>query len=163
MPVDRAARVPRLPAREIGILPIWVCPIRARRRARRFPLYPLRPGTLYINFGFWDVVPRRLVPRPAATTTARSSARSRELGGIKSLYSDSYYREDEFWAIYDGEAYAALKRKYDPQRRLGDLYAEVRAAPLTASDLRTGAARREAALGGLALRQAGGIRSTCPG
>ena len=27
-----------------------------------------------------------------------------ELGGHKSLYSDAYYGEDEFWAAYGGEA-----------------------------------------------------------
>src|SRR5688500_6490371 len=37
-----------------------------------------------------------------------------ELGGIKSLYSDSYFPEDEFNALYGGDAYKALKAKYDP-------------------------------------------------
>jgi FAD/FMN-containing dehydrogenase len=45
-----------------------------------------------------------------------------ELGGIKSLYSDSYFEREEFRARYGGAAYAALKAKYDPQGRLGDLY-----------------------------------------
>jgi FAD/FMN-containing dehydrogenase len=45
-----------------------------------------------------------------------------ELGGLKSLYSDSYFPEDEFWRAYDGEAYARLKQRYDPQGRFGDLY-----------------------------------------
>ena len=45
-----------------------------------------------------------------------------ELGGIKSLYSESYYPRDEFAAIYNQTAYEALKRRYDPQRRFKDLY-----------------------------------------
>jgi FAD/FMN-containing dehydrogenase len=44
------------------------------------------------------------------------------LGGVKSLYSDSYFGEDEFWSIYDRRAYEALKARYDPGRTLGDLY-----------------------------------------
>jgi len=48
----------------------------------------------------------------------------RELGGIKSLYSDSYFTEDEFWAIYNRPAYLALKQRYDPSGALGDLYAK---------------------------------------
>ena len=34
------------------------------------------------------------------------------LSGIKSLYSDSYYSEEEFWASYDRDAYRALKRTW---------------------------------------------------
>ena len=45
-----------------------------------------------------------------------------ELGGIKSLYSDSYFPEEEFWRAYGGHAYARLKQRYDPQGRFGDLY-----------------------------------------
>jgi hypothetical protein len=45
-----------------------------------------------------------------------------ELGGIKSLYSDSYYERDAFWRIYDETAYRALTRKYDPAGRFPDLY-----------------------------------------
>jgi FAD/FMN-containing dehydrogenase len=48
----------------------------------------------------------------------------RRLGGIKSLYSDSYYAPDEFWRIYDGGAYRALKERYDPNGRFADLYAK---------------------------------------
>ena len=46
----------------------------------------------------------------------------RELGGVKSLYSDAYYDEETFWRLYDGEAYRSLKRKYDPERRQKNLY-----------------------------------------
>ncbi len=45
-----------------------------------------------------------------------------ELGGIKTLYSDSYFEADEFWRIYNKEAYDRLKSKYDPKGRLADLY-----------------------------------------
>jgi FAD/FMN-containing dehydrogenase len=44
--------------------------------------------------------------------------------GHKSLYSDAYYDEAEFWAHYGGEAYAPLKQRYDPGSRLLDLYAK---------------------------------------
>ena len=47
------------------------------------------------------------------------------MGGLKSLYSESYYDEAAFWSIYDGAGYAGLKRKYDPAGALGDLYRKV--------------------------------------
>jgi FAD/FMN-containing dehydrogenase len=47
-----------------------------------------------------------------------------ELGGIKSLYSASYFPEKEFWDIYNGAVYRELKAKYDPNGRFEDLYAK---------------------------------------
>ncbi|MNR60112.1 hypothetical protein D3C85_1815240 [compost metagenome] len=44
------------------------------------------------------------------------------LGGIKSLYSDSFFTRDEFDQAYGMQAYAGLKRRYDPQGRAPDLF-----------------------------------------
>ena len=74
-----------------------------------------------MNFGFWDVI-RDPVERPRGFYNRKIERMTRELGGIKSLYSDSYYEPEEFWRIYNREAYEALKRKYDPERRQPDLY-----------------------------------------
>ena len=45
-----------------------------------------------------------------------------QLGGIKSLYSESYFPRLEFDERYGGEAYAALKAKYDPTGAFPTLY-----------------------------------------
>jgi FAD/FMN-containing dehydrogenase len=45
-----------------------------------------------------------------------------EAGGIKSLYSESYYPREEFDVRYGGPAYAALKAKYDPKGTFPTLY-----------------------------------------
>jgi hypothetical protein len=45
-----------------------------------------------------------------------------ELGGIKSLYSDSFFSEADFHARYGGGAYDALKAKYDPGGAFPRLY-----------------------------------------
>jgi FAD/FMN-containing dehydrogenase len=123
VPLEHAASFLGFLLREIGILPIWLCPFRAPATPRRFTLYPLRPGALYVNFGFWDVV-RERTARPPGYRNRMIEARVRELGGLKSLYSDSYYTEDEFWQVFDGPAYAALKARYDPTGALPDLYAK---------------------------------------
>ena len=123
IPLDRAAEFLAFLQREIGILPIWLCPIRVPATAATFPLYPLRTGTIYINFGFWDVVSDP-EPRAPGYRNRLIERKVAELSGLKSLYSDSYYSEDEFWSIYDGATYAALKAKYDPGGALPDLYAK---------------------------------------
>ena len=113
IPIERAVEFLAFLHREVGILPVWLCPIRAADASRRFPLYPLKPGTVYVNFGFWDVV-RTTEARPPGFLNRRIERKVAELSGIKSLYSDAFYAENEFWSIYDGSAYRALKARYDP-------------------------------------------------
>ena len=121
IPLDRAAEFLDFMHREIGILPIWLCPIRAPAAAAPFALYPLRAGTIYINFGFWDVV-RDREPHPRGYRNRLIERKVRELNGLKSLYSDSYYTSDEFWSVFDRAAYSALKARYDAAGTLPDLY-----------------------------------------
>jgi FAD/FMN-containing dehydrogenase len=120
IPVARAAEFLDFFHREIGILPIWICPIGPGAGTGRFPLYPVR-RELYVNFGFWDVV-RRREPHASGHFNRLVEREVDRLGGIKSLYSDSYYPPDEFAARYGGDAYAMLKAKYDPQARFPSLY-----------------------------------------
>jgi len=122
IPIDRAGEFLDFLATGIGIWPVWLCPIRARAAdAPTFPLYPMQQGVTYVNFGFWDVVldPR---PRPPGFRNRLIEQKVTALGGVKSLYSESYYSEGEFWALHDRAAYGALKRTYDPANALGDLY-----------------------------------------
>ncbi|HEY3177356.1 MAG TPA: FAD-binding oxidoreductase [Casimicrobiaceae bacterium] len=121
IPVGNAPAFLRFFEREIRITPIWVCPIRAGAQADRFTLYPLRPGQLYMNFGFWDVA-RRPEQHDVGYLNRQIEAKVAELGGIKSLYSDSYYSPEAFWKLYGGERYRALKAKYDPAGAFPDLY-----------------------------------------
>jgi FAD/FMN-containing dehydrogenase len=121
IPIERAHEFLDFFHREIGILPIWVCPIHARRPSGHFSLYPVDPARKLVNFGFWDVV-RRREPFPRGHHNRLIERKVQELGGIKSLYSDSYFPEEEFWRIYGGEAYRRLKARYDPKGVLGDLY-----------------------------------------
>jgi FAD/FMN-containing dehydrogenase len=121
VPVESAAKFLEFFHREIPISPVWVCPIRQRSSGVRWPLYELDPDTLYVNFGFWSSVP--LEPGEGDGTHNRMiETIVTDLEGRKSLYSDSYYDEDTFWRLYNGAGYHTLKRRYDPNRRLLDLY-----------------------------------------
>src|SRR6185503_3511687 len=52
IPIARADEFLEFYAREIGLWPLWICPIGVQRS--EFVLYPVKPGW-YVNFGFWDV------------------------------------------------------------------------------------------------------------
>jgi FAD/FMN-containing dehydrogenase len=120
IPVERLAEFLDFFTDEIGISPVWLCPLRLREH-EGWPLYPMKPDRLYVNVGFWATVPLR--PGEAeGTYNRRIESKVTELGGHKSLYSDSYFDEDEFWQAYDGETYRKLKQAYDPNGRVPDLY-----------------------------------------
>jgi FAD/FMN-containing dehydrogenase len=120
IPLPRANEFLAFLQREIGILPIWVCPLRGQG-SHAFPLYPLASETLYVNFGFWDGVTSR-VPHEPGHFNRLVEREVIRLGGIKSLYSESFFTRQEFADAYGAHEYEALKRRYDPARRLLGLY-----------------------------------------
>jgi len=101
---------------EIGITPIWMCPF----KTRVWDLSPLREG-LYVNFGFWDVIPSS---HEKGYFNRKIEKKTAELGGAKGLYSSAWYDEPEFWSIYNQQRYAGLKQSYDPQGVFPDLYSK---------------------------------------
>ncbi|HEY2266987.1 MAG TPA: FAD-binding oxidoreductase [Streptosporangiaceae bacterium] len=123
IPVERGADFLRFFQEDVGMSPVWMCPLRLRGE-RSWPLYPLQPGEVYVNFGFWGTV-----PLPASLEGPADGYYNRliedevaKLGGHKSLYSESFYAEDEFYERYNGEAYRTLKHAYDGEGRLLGLY-----------------------------------------
>jgi FAD/FMN-containing dehydrogenase len=123
VPVARLAQFLEFFHTEVGIAPVWLCPLRQRNSAHRWDLYVLAPEVTYVNVGFWSSVP--IAPGAERGEVNRAiEVEVQRLGGRKSLYSSSYYPPDEFWAIYNGGTYAGLKKRYDPQSRLLDLYAK---------------------------------------
>jgi FAD/FMN-containing dehydrogenase len=122
IPVDEAASFLSYFLAEVGMSPVWMCPLRLRGDMT-WPLYPMRPGQVYVNFGFWGAV---ALPPGAANGhfNRRIEDKVTELGGHKGLYSTSFYSKEEFWARYNGPEYAEVKSTYDPQGRLADLYSK---------------------------------------
>ena len=121
IPLENAPAFLSFFQREIGIRPIWICPARHDGRHGHYPLFPMRDDTLYINFGFWDAV-RTDPMHPQGHFNRMIEEKVTDLGGIKSLYSDSFYPEKEFWELYGGHNYRLLKDRYDPDHTLKDLY-----------------------------------------
>jgi FAD/FMN-containing dehydrogenase len=118
---------------EIGMRPVWLCPLKLRvstparssrgsaTESRRWPIYPLTTGTTYVNVGFWGTV--HVGPDRENTPKNRAiEAKVQELGGAKGLYSEAFYDRETFDGIYDGAHLAAVKQTYDPDNRLTNLY-----------------------------------------
>jgi FAD/FMN-containing dehydrogenase len=127
IPLGHTAEFLRWFADHVPMSPVWLCPLKLREAddsagaVREWPLYPLKPGQIYVNVGFWGTVPitdgradgdvNRMIEHAVA-----------DRHGLKSLYSDAYYDRQTFSAMYGGQSYAQLKDKYDPDHRLTGMY-----------------------------------------
>jgi FAD/FMN-containing dehydrogenase len=122
IPVRRGGEFLRFFDASVGMRPVWMCPLRVRgEHERPWTLWPQEPGEVFVNFGFWGMVPlpegeqdgyyNRLIEDEVA-----------RLDGHKSLYSTAFYPEEEFYRRYDGAAYHAVKHAYDGDGRLLSLY-----------------------------------------
>lgn len=108
---------------EVGMRPVWLCPLRLRG-AKEWPTYPLEAGTTYVNVGFWGGV--HVGPdAPGSPRNRAIEARLLELGGHKSLYSEAFYDRSTFDRLYHGDHLAEVKRRHDPDDRLISLYDKV--------------------------------------
>ena len=124
VPIDRTAEFLHWFLANVPIEPVWLCPLRLRDipgSAGGWPLYPIRPHRTYVNVGFWSSVP---VGPTDGHTNKLIERKVSELDGHKSLYSDAYYSAEEFDDLYGGETYKTVKKIYDPDSRLLDLYAK---------------------------------------
>ena len=118
IPVDRLPEFLDWFDAEVGMRPVWLCPLIA---SQKWPTYPLAPGEIYVNVGFWGNVP--VGPEaPNAPRNRAIEAKVHELGGHKSLYSEAFYDQETFDQLYDGANLAAVKSRYDPDDRLTTLY-----------------------------------------
>jgi FAD/FMN-containing dehydrogenase len=118
VPVERAPEFLRWFEEHVGMRPVWLCPLRARRS---WPSYPLRAGATYLNVGFWGTVP--IAPGAGDGDVNRAvEAEVTALGGHKSLYSDAYYDRETFDRLYGVANQQRVKHQTDPDDRLTGLY-----------------------------------------
>jgi len=128
IPIQHAPLFLEFFQKEIGIKPIWTCPIHPFSQSARYPLCPLDPDTLYIDFGFWDSVATN---QKEGYYNRKIEKMVQALDGFKGLYSSSYYTEEEFWEIFDKPTYHKLKQKYDPEGLLRGLFEKIQNLPRT--------------------------------
>jgi FAD/FMN-containing dehydrogenase len=119
IPIHNCAKFLDFFHKQIGIKPVWICPVAVYDSRVRYDLYTMNPGQLYVNFGFWDSVKTK---EEDGFYNKLVEHEVEKLGGKKSLYSTSFYSKENFWEIYNKASYDGLKAKYDPLQSFKDLY-----------------------------------------
>ena len=123
VPVGRLAEFLEWFEAEIKMRPVWICPLvsTGSTGGRGWTTYPLQPGELYVNVGFWGTV--QVGPEaPQAPRNRAIEKKVHALGGHKSLYSEAFYDKETFDRLYRGDALAVVKDRFDPHHRLTSLY-----------------------------------------
>jgi FAD/FMN-containing dehydrogenase len=126
VPWDAAGELVGFCLREVALdgRPWAAVPIRTPRQPT---LYPIAADQLYFNLGCYCQV-RRAAGREPYHHTKIMDRKCFELGGIKMLYSSTFLDKAEFDARFNGDAYRALKAKYDPRGCAPTLFEKVAAS-----------------------------------
>jgi FAD/FMN-containing dehydrogenase len=119
IPIDHAEQFLEFFFNDIPIFPIWNCPTKPAHTDYNYPIFAQKPDQLYMNFGFWDMIPSNHEP---GYFNRKVENKVDELGGNKSLYSTMYYDRDTFNRIYNDSHYQIIKKKYDPNGIFKQLY-----------------------------------------
>ncbi|KPI37464.1 Delta(24)-sterol [Cyphellophora attinorum] len=116
------------------IYPRWLCPLKAGETISMSPHFdsqkPAASGKLssggddfLLNIGLWGPLPPSAASNQLTINRA-IEAKLASLEGMKWLYAQTFYTEQEFWRIYDRKWYDELRVKYNAQT-LPDVYQKV--------------------------------------
>ncbi|KAF8861249.1 hypothetical protein BDZ45DRAFT_724069 [Acephala macrosclerotiorum] len=130
IPAENAEEFLEFVDKELKIYPLWLCPIKGESKA---PLHTAKgyvsppqndqetptiaPSSL-INVGLWGVpnlgekVYNDKNVNEFIDINRVIERKVQELGGLKWLYAQNYYTENEFWSGYNKEKYDELREKW---------------------------------------------------
>jgi delta24-sterol reductase len=101
-------------SQELGIWPLWLCPLREMDPPSFHPYTTLPgPGDFpepMLNVGLWGQTSSDV--DAFVRQNRELESKLTELGGRKVLYSHTYYTEQEFWHLYDRSWYDDLRQRY---------------------------------------------------
>lgn len=99
-----------------GFYPLWLCPLKHGQEVAMRPrlitgekVDSADPPS-FVNIGVWGPGPTDY--KDFVSANRELEKKVRELGGIKWLYAQGYYTQDEFWDIYDRKWYESVREKY---------------------------------------------------
>lgn len=118
LPQETAEDFIEFATRNLGIWPIWLCPLKKAKTPTFHPVTCDKTDSTtengmsrrMVSIGVWGWGPQRW--RDFIMANRALERKLDELGGRKWLYAHCYYTEEEFWNIYDRKWYESLRKKY---------------------------------------------------
>jgi hypothetical protein len=127
-------------AKELEIYPIWLIPIKASEVDSLFSLNS-QIDPIYLDFGVWGKYVKHF--ENSVEINRKVELEIGACHGRKCLWGQAYYTEEEFWNIYNKNAYDRLRKQNGAESRLTDIYTKV--TELFNSDKRVLIKRKKAA------------------
>ncbi|KAF2664514.1 24-dehydrocholesterol reductase-like protein precursor [Microthyrium microscopicum] len=115
MPYSSAESFIDWTGKELGVWPLWLCPLKQGVRSGTFHPHTEAKGhgeeeEQLINVGVWGFGP---LNREEFVRQNRALEKKLKEGrGMKWFYAQAYYSEEEFWTMYNKPWYETLRTKY---------------------------------------------------
>ncbi|KAH9907460.1 hypothetical protein F4778DRAFT_721999 [Xylariomycetidae sp. FL2044] len=113
IPYETAEKFIDYTTETLDIWPLWLCPLKTPAGPSFHPHIRANsaPAGEMLNVGVWGWGPK---DREEFVRVNRDlENKVNELGGMKWLYANTYYDEDEFWKVYGNKPwYEALRQKF---------------------------------------------------
>ncbi|RJO59227.1 FAD-binding oxidoreductase [Candidatus Parcubacteria bacterium] len=122
LPRQKTQQFLELTDRELGIFPLWFCPLRPGQ-ADKLSANCLDTDLVF-NIGVWGKAQTDTIN--FVEVNKKFEKYTAELNGRKMLYAHQYYNEKEFWKIYDLRWYKDLRAKYHASQTFPDIYEKTR-------------------------------------
>ncbi|SZF01698.1 unnamed protein product [Blumeria hordei] len=117
LPYETAEEFISYTQHELGIWPLWLCPLQATSMPTMHPHSLLQvanpeanPSNSLLNIGLWGWGPKDADEYVRKNRELEKKLKG--LGGMKWLYAQTYYDEREFWQQFDRPWYEALRSAY---------------------------------------------------
>ncbi|MDF1795110.1 MAG: FAD-binding protein [Coxiellaceae bacterium] len=128
IPQDKVAEFASWYEKEIGLYPVWLCPVKACDG--RFPNFSLKGTGSYLDWGMFTGDGKPVHPSDRKYYTKLIEAKVIELGGNKALYSDNAFSREQFYELYNMDHYDRMKKKVDPENIFPHVYKKMVASQL---------------------------------
>jgi delta24-sterol reductase len=127
---------------QLGIWPLWLCPLKGTKLPTFHPVTSNLAKTIdnrgqtrtsqpMLNIGVWGWGPSEQADFLAKNRALEDQLA--ELGGRKWLYAHTYYTEERFWELYDRSWYQKLRERYFATT-LPTVYDKVKRASTTSEE-----------------------------
>jgi Delta24-sterol reductase len=81
-----------------------------------------------LNIGVWGETPKDVLQ---VSINRKIEEKLKSLSGMKWLYAQTFYTNEEFWSIYDKSWYDDLRQKYGAEGYIPSVYEKVRTKHIT--------------------------------
>ena len=119
LPFNKSLKLLKFSEENIGIYPIWLCPIKSTDKNQKLSPHYLEDKML-MDVGIWGKNEKYKADKVGLNRRFEEFVKSQN--GRKMLYAHAYYSEEEFWKIYNRKWYENLRKKYYSKNIFPDVW-----------------------------------------